>query len=138
MENGLPHSLWPLRVAGYAVRTDQCAATFQHYTNDVLRAVPGNICYCLPGRHLDLPPVPREHKKHVPQVLQALSYMGLHLAPEKCEFHQQSVKYLGSITTTEGVAPDPAKIATIQERGTPKCPIACAKDVRHFLGFANF
>ena len=74
----------------------------------------------------------------MPQVLQAFSYMGLHLAPEKCEFHQQSVKYLGSITTTEGVAPDPAKIATIQERGTPKCLIPCAKDVRHFLGFANF
>jgi len=71
-------------------------------------------------------------------VLQALSDAGLHLAPEKCEFHRQSVKYLGFIITTEGVAPDPAKVATVQEWGTSTSPIRNKTDVQRFLGFANF
>ena len=71
-------------------------------------------------------------------MLQALSDAGLYLAPEKCEFHKESVKYLGFIITTVGVAPDPAKVATVQEWGTKKSLIRCRTDVQHFLGFSGF
>jgi hypothetical protein len=56
-----------------------------------------------------------EHKKHILKVLEVLSKAGLHLKPEKCEFHQQEVKYLGFIISTSRTKMDPAKVATIQE-----------------------
>jgi hypothetical protein len=66
--------------------------------------------------------------------LEALSEAGLHLKPEKCEFHQREVKYLGFIISTSGTKMDPAKVATIQEWLEPRN----VKDVQSFLGFANF
>ena len=113
-------------------------ATFQNFINDVLRPFLDIFATAYLDDILIYSSTLREHKKHVRQVLQALSDAGLHLAPEKCEFHQQSVKYLGFIITTDGVAPDPAKVATVQLWGTKESPITCTKDVRHFLGFANF
>jgi hypothetical protein len=66
--------------------------------------------------------------------LEALSEAGLHLKPEKCKFHQWEVKYLGFIILTSGTKIDPAKVATIQEWLEPWN----IKDVKSFLGFANF
>jgi hypothetical protein len=60
--------------------------------------------------------------------------VGLHLKPEKCEFHHQEVKYLGLIISTEGIKMDPEKITTIKDWEAP-CNL---KDVCTFLGFANF
>ncbi len=113
-------------------------ATFQHFINDVLRPFLDIFATAYLDDILIYSESLREHKRHVRQVLQALSDAGLHLAPEKCEFHRQSVKYLGFIITTEGVAPDPAKVATVQEWGTDKSPIRNRTDVQRFLGFANF
>ena len=113
-------------------------ATFQHFINDVLCPFLDILATAYLDDILIYSESLKEHKRHVRQVLQALSDAGLHLAREKCEFHYQSVKYLRFIITTDGVAPDPAKVATVQEWDTSKSPIACKKDVERFLGFANF
>jgi hypothetical protein len=62
-----------------------------------------------------------------------LSNANLHLKPEKCEFHQQEVKYLGCIISMDGTKMDPAKVTTIQEWLTP----INVKDMQSFLSFAN-
>jgi hypothetical protein len=109
-------------------------ASFQHFINDVLRPyldvfVTAYLDDILSYSHnLD------DHQKHVLKVLEALSKAGLHLKPEKCEFHQQEVKYLGFIISTSGTKMDPAKVATIQELPEPQN----VKDIPSFLGFANF
>jgi hypothetical protein len=62
-------------------------ASFQHFINDVLRPyldvfVTANLDDILIfSDNLD------EHRKHILKVLEALSEPGLHLKPEKCEFH---------------------------------------------------
>jgi hypothetical protein len=70
----------------------------------------------------------------VRKILEALQKAGVHLKPEKCEFHKESVKYLGLIIGRNGVSMDPRKVEAIQEWGIP----ANVHDVRAFLGFANF
>jgi len=52
--------------------------------------------------------------------LQALRDAGLHLKPEKCEFHVQTVKYLGIILTPDGIQMDPAKVETVKNWPVPQ------------------
>ena len=113
-------------------------ASFQHFINDILRPFLDIFISTYLNDILSFLETLKEYKKHVRQVLEALSDAGLHLAPKKCEFHKESVKYLGFILNTGGVAPDPAKVTTAQEWGTKKCPVHCRRDGQHFLGFAGF
>jgi len=59
---------------------------------------------------------------------------GLQLDIDKCEFHKTEVLYLGLIISTDGVQIDPKKVKVIVNWQEPKN----VKDVRAFIGFANF
>jgi hypothetical protein len=109
-------------------------ASFQHFINDVLRPYLDVFVTAYLDDILIFSDNLDEHRKYVLKVLEALSEAGLHLKPEKCEFHQREVKYLGFIISTSGTKMDPAKVATIQEWLKPQN----VKDVQSFLGFANF
>ena len=63
-----------------------------------------------------------------------LTKHGLHLKPEKCEFHRLHVRYLGLIIGVEGIQMDKVKVEAIQKWPTPQR--LC--DGSAFLGFANF
>jgi len=58
----------------------------------------------------------------------------LYLKPEKCEFDQSEVEYLGVIVGNGKIRMDPVKIQGISEWPTPKCKC----DLQSFLGFCNF
>ena len=75
-----------------------------------------------------------EHQAHMKKVLEALSKVGLHLKPEKCEFHKTEVKYLGLIISVDSGKMDQKKVKDVVEWGSPKN----LYDVRAFLGFSNF
>jgi len=75
-----------------------------------------------------------EHTQHVHQVLERLTDAGLHLKPEKSEFHKTEVKYLGLIIGVDGIKMDPSKVETVKAWPPPENLL----DVRAFLGFANF
>ena len=77
---------------------------------------------------------PTEHKKHVREVLRRLRLHGLFCKPEKCEFHQDTVNYLGFVLSKDGLTMDPSKVQTIQDWPVPRK----VKDIQSFLGFANF
>jgi hypothetical protein len=109
-------------------------ASFQHFINDVLRPYLDVFVTAYLDDILIYSDNLNDHRNHVLKVLEALSKAGLHLKPEKCECHQQEVKYLGFIISTSGTKMDPAKVATIQEWPEPRN----VKDVQSFLGFANF
>jgi hypothetical protein len=89
--------------------------SFQHFINNVLRPYLDVFVTAYLDDILIYSDNLKEHRKHVLKVLEALSEAGLHLKPEKCEFHQREVKYLGFIISTSGTKMDPAKVATIQE-----------------------
>lgn len=109
-------------------------ATFQKFINDVLRPFLDSFCTAYLDDILIYSETIQEHKLHVRKVLEALSMAGLHLKPEKCEFHCTSVRYLGMIISNNGIRMDPSKVSTILDWETPRN----VHDVRAFLGFSNF
>ena len=74
------------------------------------------------------------HEEKVWHFLSKLAHNNLFLKPEKCQFHQKEVKYLGVIIGQGSVIMDPIKVKGITEWPTP----TYVKDIRSFLGFCNF
>ena len=68
------------------------------------------------------------------EVLQTLEDNDLYLKPEKCQFEQTKIDYLGMIVKEGEISMDPAKLKGIQDWPIPKT----VKQVRSFLGFGNF
>ena len=75
-----------------------------------------------------------EHHQYVKEVLKHLYKAGLYAKAEKCEFHSESVEYLGYILSPFGLTMSDNKVKIIQDWLEPKK----VKDIQSFLGFANF
>jgi hypothetical protein len=75
-----------------------------------------------------------QHTKHVKEVLCRLRKHGLYTNAGKCEFHRDSVEYLGYILTSDGLRMAKDKVQTILDWPEPRK----VKDIQSFLGFANF
>jgi len=75
-----------------------------------------------------------QHQSHVKEVLKQLRKAELYAKAEKCEFHSDSIKYLGYVLSPSGLTMSDAKVKTIQEWLEPKK----VKDIQSFLGFTNF
>ena len=76
----------------------------------------------------------KAHRLVVREVLKQLEHYDIYLKPEKCEFGQQSIKYLGMIIRPGEVQMDPGKVSAVKSWPTP----TTLKKVRAFIGFANF
>ena len=68
------------------------------------------------------------------EVLRCLRDNRLCIAPDKCEWAQQQIEFLGYIVSGEGVEMTEEKVDTIKKIA----PVNSLKDVQHILGFANF
>ena len=75
-----------------------------------------------------------EHHAVVNEVLQCLKTHDLYLRPEKCEFEQEEIEYLGLVIREGEVHMDPSKVEAVRTWPIPKT----LREVRGFLGFANF
>ena len=75
-----------------------------------------------------------KHHRHMKEVLKHLCKAGLYAKAEKCEFHSESVEYLGYILSPSGLTMSDDKVKIIQDWLEPKK----VKDIQFFLGFANF
>ena len=75
-----------------------------------------------------------EHLERLEMVLKRLREHGLKLKLEKCTFLRRRVTYLGHEVSGAGIAPDPQKIAVVQEWPVPQT----VKELRTFLGFASY
>ena len=75
-----------------------------------------------------------EHHQHVKEVLKHLRKAGLYAKAEKCEFHSESVEYLGYILSPSSLTMSDNKVKIIQDWPKPKK----VKDIQFFLGFTNF
>ena len=76
----------------------------------------------------------KKHIQEVKKVFKALQEADIRLRPDKCKFHVKTVKFLGSIITTDGIQMDNKKVKAIREWPEPRN----LKEVQVFLGFANF
>ena len=71
-------------------------------------------------------------------VLQRIKEYGLRLRKEKCSFLEESVEYLGYVTSSRGIHPSPKMIEAIQKISEP----TNVTELKSFLGmvvcFAKF
>ena len=76
----------------------------------------------------------QEHRTTTQEVLQWLADHDLYLWPEKCEFNQPCIEYLGLIIRQGEVSMDLIKVQAITTWPAPRT----LRKLRGFLGFANF
>ena len=62
----------------------------------------------------------KEHIQEVKKVFKALQEADIRLRPDKCKFHVKTIKFLGSIITTDGIQMDNKKVKAIREWPEPK------------------
>jgi hypothetical protein len=75
-----------------------------------------------------------EHRRITCLVLDRMCEHKLYLWPEKCEFKQTRIEYLGVIILHNKVEMDPVKIAGVADWLMP----SNKKEVQSFVGFINF
>ena len=75
-----------------------------------------------------------EHAEHVEWVLQQLQAHGYYANPDKCEFFQSQVHFLGHVVSAGGVAVQQHKVDAVREWPTPQS----VSDVRRFLGLTGY
>ena len=110
-------------------------ATFQRFMNDSFRDMIAEgwlVIYM--DDLLVFSPDTALHEEPTKRVLQRMAELDLHLKLEKCKFVTDEVEYLGMIVKPGQLAMDPVKLDGIASWPTP----TKVKDVRSFLGFANF
>ena len=74
------------------------------------------------------------HAQHVEWVLQRLRQFQYYANPDKCEFFQRKVNFLGHVITAGGLAVQQHKVDAIVDWPTPRC----VKDVMAFLGLTGY
>jgi len=74
------------------------------------------------------------HLYNLQQVFDCLRQAGLKLHPNKCQFLQHEVRFLGHIVSADGVSPDPEK--TVKVKDWP--PPMTTQETQQFLGLANY
>lgn len=75
-----------------------------------------------------------DHIQHLQSVFQLLWDDQWQIKLSKCAFARQEIAYLGHVISAQGVATDPAKVATV---ASWPVPMNC-KELRGFLGLAGY
>jgi len=110
-------------------------ATFQTMMNNVFRTVIAEgIVIVYLNDILIFTKTEEEHERAVQRVLEILTEHKLFLCPEKYEFHQKQIEYLGLVISENKVAMDPVKVARVYEWPV----LENWTDVQAFIGFVNF
>ena len=108
-------------------------ATFQRFMNDILRDLldHGVVVY------LDILVYSDnlvQHREHIREILKQLRQKGLFAKANKCEWHKDSVEFLGYFLKTEGLMMANDKVKIIHQWPKPWK----VKDIQSFLSFTNF
>ena len=90
---------------------------FKQRINQVLEGFSGVLCLVddvLFGETQD------EHDFHLKQVMEKLESTGVTLNVDKCEFSQDTLKFLGHIVDKNGIKPDSEKTRAISNMESPQ------------------
>ena len=109
-------------------------ASFQAYANDCLREYLDVFCIVFMDDVLIYLNTMEEHIDYMQKVLSCLWNYGLTCKLSKCEFHSDSISFLGFIISPNGIAMEPDRITTVTEWPIP----SNVHDIQVFIGFANF
>ena len=75
-----------------------------------------------------------QHDAVLCKVIERATTYNLKLNLQKCLIRQPAVPYIGHLLTSEGLKPDPSKVAAVRAMPTPKNK----DDVKRFLGFVTY
>lgn len=75
-----------------------------------------------------------EHDKHLDDVMKRTEQVGLCLNPDKCVVKSDRIKFFGNYLSSNGLEPDPDKIAAIVDMSPP----TDALELQSFLGMVNY
>lgn len=103
-------------------------------TEDCLGELNLNICFIFLYDIIIFSETFTKNLDRLQQVFNKLREAGLKLPPKKCNFFQESVKYVGHIVSKQGFETDPGKTTKGLNRPTPTTP----EEVRKFLGFVGY
>jgi hypothetical protein len=109
-------------------------ASFQEMINQVLREHLDVFVIAYLNDILIFSKTLKEHQEHAKQVLQKLQVANLLVEPEKSHFHVQKVDQLRYTIEPGCIRIQKDKVKTTKEWPIPQN----VKDVRAFLGYANF
>ena len=116
-------------------RLSNSPATFQRFMNNLFKDMIAEGWLIV---YMDNMLITSQNKeediKRTRRVLQRMKDLDLHLKLKKCRFRVEEVDFLGLILRLGEIAMDPTKLSGIAEWPTP----TKVKDVRSFLGFANY
>ena len=76
---------------------------------------------------------PEEHDEAIRYVLQLWREQGLTLSLKKRRLNLRTVNFFGKVFSSEGISPDPDKVAALKAAGPPQSVV----EVRSFLFFAG-
>ena len=75
-----------------------------------------------------------EHDKHLDDVMKRTQHVGLCLNPDKCVVKSDRIKFFGNYLSSNGLEPDPDKIAATVDMSPPTNTL----EFQTFLGMANY
>jgi hypothetical protein len=109
-------------------------AVFQTLMNDIFRDIIDVFCIVYLDDILIYSQTLEDHINHVSTILQRLRENHLFAKAEKCQFHVDTIEFLGYIISDQGISMDPERVKSISSWPQP----TKVKELQSFLGFANF
>ena len=106
---------------------------FQRYIDTVLGGLKFQCALSYADDVLIFSPTFDQHLLDVEKVFQQFRSVGFHISAKKSTFAMPSVTYLGHVISSDGVAPDPNKIASIMESNP-----SSRADIRSWVTTENF
>jgi len=76
----------------------------------------------------------QQHCQYIHHMLNKLKQNGLYLKPEKCDFEQKEIDYLGIIVSNGKLQMDPKKLKGVADWPKPKMPT----NIQKFLRFTGY
>ena len=109
-------------------------STFQRLMSRVVHGLEWKICLIYIDDIIVFSSSFDEHLNRLRLVFDRLRQANLKLKPGKCHFASSSVRFLGFVVSSSGIAPDPDKISAVQTFPVP----TSVTEVRSFLGLCNY
>jgi hypothetical protein len=109
-------------------------ATFQSLMNHILHPYLDKFVIVYLDDILIFSSSEQEHAHHLDLVLQLLEDNQLHAGLAKCAFGLDTVEFLGHVVSKDGIRPDPAKVAAVQDWPVP----SNVHQMRQFLGLTSY
>ena len=111
-----------------------CPAVFERLMEKCFAGLAYNICLIYLDDLLCYSKSFDDHLLHLDKMFQRVRDANLKLSPNKCNFFQKIVSFLGHQISEAGIQPCPKKIKAVAEWPTPKN----TKEVRSIVGLASF